>query len=75
MHSFVDHSLVFLLPLLCCMHLCYVSDLNECAEDVSECSCSNPEFCTFTCHNNDGSYSCSCSAGYEIDTDKKTCIG
>ena len=42
-------------------------DINECSEGVAECE--------QNCHNNNGSYTCSCSAGYELADDGFHCTG
>ena len=47
--------------------LCCTLDINEC--DVKNGGCSH------MCVNEPGSFSCRCSSGYELHTDKKTCIG
>lgn len=52
------------------MNLCftlYNLDINECTR--------NPQVCGFNaqCHNNAGSYSCSCDAGYRMTS--SGCVG
>lgn len=42
--------------------------------DVNECSPSNGG-CGGACVNTDGSYTCSCDAGYVLNTDKHACNG
>ena len=42
----------------------YDSDKNECAD---------PDTCGQLCENNLGSYTCKCSAGYQLQSDGKTC--
>ena len=44
-----------------------IIDIDECATDTDNCG----EFC----HNLVGSYYCSCSAGYQLDSDDHTCVG
>ena len=43
------------------------ADVDECSEGVAECE--------QNCHNNDDSYTCSCSAGYELADDGFNCTG
>jgi fibulin 1/2 len=50
----------FLLP-------CYNVDIDECRTGVDECE--------QNCHNNNGSYTCSCNAGYKLADDGFHCIG
>ena len=45
----------------------FISDINECL--------SNTHGCEHKCTNNDGSFTCSCNTGYEVDTDRKSCKG
>ena len=46
-------------------------DIDECFEYSDECNMNEVS----GCQNTDGSYTCSCIAGYELAPDKKTCIG
>ena len=48
-----------------CMFIC--TDVNECATDNGGCS--------QTCTNNNGSYTCSCPAGYTTPDNGVTCDG
>uniref|UniRef100_A0A2C9K8L8 Uncharacterized protein n=1 Tax=Biomphalaria glabrata TaxID=6526 RepID=A0A2C9K8L8_BIOGL len=53
-------------------------DIDECLDKMSSCSqlCNNTQGsyqCTF-CLNNEGSYTCSCSAGYTMDIDHEYCL-
>ena len=49
---------------------------DTCSVDVNECSPTNP--CTethkTTCTNTDGSYTCDCDSGFELDENNK-CVG
>ena len=42
-------------------------DIDECLEGTNG--------CTQNCHNNIGSYTCSCHIGYRLAADQRTCIG
>lgn len=42
--------------------------------DIDECSL-NPLLCAFRCHNTEGSYTCSCPAGYTLREDGAMCRG
>lgn len=42
--------------------------------DVDECSL-NPLLCAFRCHNTEGSYVCTCPAGYALREDGAMCRG
>ena len=42
--------------------------------DIDECL-SNNGGCHHNCHNSDGSYTCSCNNGYELNSDGHTCEG
>ena len=44
-------------------------------KDVDECASSSSNNCHQVCNNNDGSYSCSCNAGYRLNGDGRTCGG
>ena len=46
---------------------CFSLDINECLRIQSSCN--------GTCHNTNGSYHCSCPAGYFYDTEERTCAG
>jgi hypothetical protein len=50
-------------------------DFVFCSPDIKECSAdSNP--CSQHCVEEEGGYSCVCSEkGYQLDTDKATCVG
>ena len=43
------------------------ADINECEEEIDK--------CVHICHNNNGSYYCSCNNGFIIDTDGYSCDG
>ena len=47
------------------MHL--YTDVDECADGVSECD--------QNCHNNNGSYTCSCYVGFALNNDGLHCDG
>lgn len=55
------------------MHACTImlfmtfADINECATYNGACD----HFCT----NTDGSYTCSCSSGYQLESDGHNCTG
>ena len=42
--------------------------------DINECN-SNNAGCDHTCENTDGTYVCSCKAGYELNNDQHSCEG
>lgn len=42
-------------------------DIDECAKDIDGCS----DYCT----NTEGSFICSCSPGFDLDVDERTCQG
>ena len=42
-------------------------DVDECASEIDECD--------QTCHNDDGSYTCSCDTGYILNDDGLFCDG
>ena len=42
--------------------------------DIDECL-SNNGGCHHNCHNSDGSYTCSCNDGYQLNSDGHTCEG
>ena len=46
---------------------CSYLDINECLEDTDNCA--------QTCTDTDGSYTCSCDAGYELANDGLQCDG
>ena len=43
------------------------SDINECLSDNGGCH--------HNCHDSDGSYTCSCNNGYQLNSDGRTCEG
>ena len=47
--------------------LWYVSDINECTTSNGGCE--------HICVNGDGSYSCTCDNGYELNNNHKNCSG
>lgn len=42
--------------------------------DVDECT-KEKHYCDQICHNTIGSYRCSCTAGYKLNVDGRTCEG
>ena len=42
-------------------------DVNECTAGIHQCA--------QNCHNNVGSYSCSCTSGYRLNADGRRCDG
>ena len=51
----------------CERNLLFFSDINECDEGTSGCA--------QNCHDNVGSFTCSCNAGYFLNNDQRTCGG
>ena len=49
---------------------------DECQASTHECRCETglPDSCSPRCTDNQGSYTCGCSAGYVLDLDGKTCV-
>ena len=47
--------------------LCSHADIDECTLDY--------HVCADNCHNSVGSYSCSCDAGYRLNSDGRNCDG
>ena len=45
----------------------FFKDIDECTEGTSGCS--------QLCNDNDGSFTCDCSGGYRLQSDKKSCAG
>ena len=43
-------------------------------EDVDECA-SDTDNCQHNCHNNVGSYTCTCMSGYRLNSDGRQCDG
>ena len=70
--SFAEHVLLLFLFFL-------ITELNECTSNVHNCACSSSLIpvigCTAVCNDVPGTYTCSCSAGYELGPDGFTCIG
>ena len=50
-----------------CILICTVIDTDECVSGEHDCD--------QNCHNNDGSYTCTCEDGYTLSNDGKTCDG
>ena len=51
--------------LSCIVYLLKYVDINECAEGIDQCA--------HNCHNNIGSYTCSCNTGYRLNADGFRC--
>ena len=49
------------------MYICFYSDTDECSDGTHNCS----QICT----NTNGSFTCRCYNGYELDFDNGTCNG
>ena len=47
---------------------------STCLTDINECT-ENRDSCSQTCMNTDGSYTCGCNPGYELNSDERTCQG
>ena len=47
--------------------------MSHLSSDINECAVNNP--CDHQCHNEPGSFSCSCRAGYRLAADGTTCDG
>ena len=45
----------------------FFKDIDECKEGTSGCS--------QLCNDNNGSFTCNCSGGYRLQSDKKSCAG
>ena len=52
----------------------YSTVLCHCLTDINECT-ENRNGCSQTCINTDGSYTCGCNLGYELNSDERTCQG
>ena len=59
--SVCRYCMLFWLPLF------FFKDIDECKEGTSGCS--------QLCNDNDGSFTCDCSGGYRLQSDKKSCAG
>ncbi len=57
------------------MYFVCIVDVNECALDMTRCTCNGLVGCYTTCTNDDGSYTCGCSPGFDVDLDRITCQG
>ena len=49
------------------IYVVMVTDIDECSEDNGGCD----QLCT----NEQGSYTCSCALGYQLEPDNRTCLG
>ena len=47
------------------------TDVNECDSSLGLNGCSDSD----TCVNSEGGYECSCSPGFKLENDKRTCTG
>ena len=47
------------------------SDIDECKPDLDSNKCTQRDTCT----NTEGRYNCSCSFGFKLETDQRTCTG
>lgn len=52
--------------------LCYLTEQTSIHSDINECTKNNGG-CAQNCHNNKGSYYCSCKAGFSLDPNKHSC--
>ena len=52
-----------------------ISDEDECNTGSHDCTCGGLAGCTATCTNIPGGYTCACSAGFTLGTDRLTCVG
>ena len=66
----LDNGFVKVGKLLICITVAYSSF----HIDIDECN-NNNGGCDDICTNNDGSYTCSCDPGYELDNDQHQCNG
>lgn len=55
------------LPLYYIVHDIWLIDINECTLGT--------DYCQHNCHNSVGSYTCSCDAGYKLDSSGYHCTG
>ena len=51
---------------------CFISDIDECNTTAFAIQ---PNSCEELCINVPGSYYCTCSAGYQLSDDKRSCVG
>ena len=47
--------------------VCFITDINECN--------STSHGCEHECNNTIGSFECTCTGGYELDSDGVSCVG
>ena len=52
-----------------------ISDDDECATYTDSCDCASGAPCTYACTDTEGSFDCSCGAGFELGIDGFTCEG
>lgn len=55
------------------MYLCSESRLLFSLPDIDECKDTKNPVCDQLCFDNVGSYKCSCQAGYELESDMRSC--
>ena len=53
------------------MTFCYITN---CITDIDECD-GDVHGCSDICNNNEGSYTCACESGYQLENDERTCTG
>ncbi len=51
------------------------ADINECLLNSHTCTCGTLTGCAAFCIDTEGSYTCGCSAGFDLAADGQTCIG
>ena len=51
-----------------------VTSIISSPEDVDECA-TDMDNCQHNCHNNNGSYTCTCRTGYRLNSDGRHCDG
>lgn len=59
--------------LLCSFTVMCQSSLYSSCTDINECE-QKPTPCEYTCQNTEGSFSCSCKAGYSLHSDGVSCV-
>ena len=67
--------LTICVPLLLQQSACVVCYSYLFLADNNECSSNATNNCEQTCINNDGSYTCHCRTGYQLNSDGMTCTG
>ena len=71
-----SHMQIVKVNQICSQHLQSKNDcmLSFFTLDIDECALANGG-CAHICDNTDGSFSCMCDEGYELDEDGRHCIG